>query len=111
MSLRTFAVGISASAVLFCVLPALAQTNAASPSPAPSASPTSSPTPGPAYGKLKWRAVGPAASGGRIAAVAGSATNTNLYYAGTAGGGVWKTTNGGQTWQAVFADQKVSAIG
>jgi photosystem II stability/assembly factor-like uncharacterized protein len=51
---------------------------------------------------MDWRAVGPAASGGRIAGVAGSATDPNLYYVGTAGGGVWKTANGGQTWDPVF---------
>jgi photosystem II stability/assembly factor-like uncharacterized protein len=104
-----------AAFVLFTT-PALAQTKPAeppapTPKPAATASPTPTPTPGPPYAKMNWRAVGPAASGGRIAAVAGSATDANLYYAGTAGGGVWKTTNGGQTWQAVFEGQKVSAIG
>ena len=60
---------------------------------------------------MKWREVGPAASGGRVAAVAGSATDPNLYYIGAAGGGVWKSENGGQTWDPVFDDQDVQAIG
>ncbi|MBV9272173.1 MAG: hypothetical protein JO165_13850, partial [Candidatus Eremiobacteraeota bacterium] len=79
--------------------------------PSPTASPTASPTPGPAYGNLQWREVGPATAGGRVAAVAGSATDPQLYYVGAAGGGVWKSANGGQTWDAVFSKQKVSAIG
>jgi photosystem II stability/assembly factor-like uncharacterized protein len=80
-----------------------------SPSPSPSASPT--PTPGPAWSNMTWREIGPAAAGGRVAAVAGSATDPKLYYVGSAGGGVWKSENSGQTWDAVFAGQDVSAIG
>jgi len=55
--------------------------------------------------------VGPAISGGRVAAVVGSARNPLLYYVGAAGGGVWKTHNGGATWQPVFDKQGVSSIG
>ncbi len=77
----------------------------------PPAAATPKPTPGAAFQKMHWRAVGPAASGGRIAAVAGSATDPNLYYVGTAGGGVWKTVNGGQSWEPVFEKERVSAIG
>jgi len=98
MSLRILALA------LCCTGPLLMPAHAA-------AQATPKPTPAPAFQKMHWRAVGPAASGGRIAAVAGSASDPNLYYVGTAGGGVWKTTNGGQTWQAVFEDQHVSAIG
>ena len=39
------------------------------------------------------------------------AQNDQLYYLGTAGGGVWKSENGGATWQPVFEKQGVSAIG
>ena len=63
------------------------------------------------YAHLQWRSIGPAVSGGRVPAVAGSATNPKLYYIGTAGGGVWKTENGGATWTPVFDKQPVSAIG
>ncbi len=51
---------------------------------------------------LKWRSVGPAISGGRIAGVAGTPQNDQLYYVGSAGGGVWRSTNGGATWEPVF---------
>lgn len=55
--------------------------------------------------------MGPATAGGRVAAVAGSATDPNLYYVGSAGGGVWKSDNGGQTWDPVFEKEPVAAIG
>jgi len=79
--------------------------------PTPKASPKPSPTPSTPYAALKWRETGPAASGGRIAAVAGSDTDPNLYYIGAAGGGVWKSENGGQTWSSVFDDQDTQSIG
>ena len=63
------------------------------------------------YGNLKWRSVGPAVAGGRVPAVAGIDSDPNLYYIGAAGGGVWKTDNGGATWSPVFEKQDVSAIG
>jgi photosystem II stability/assembly factor-like uncharacterized protein len=63
------------------------------------------------YGNLKWRSVGPAVAGGRVPAVAGIDSDPNVYYIGAAGGGVWKTDNGGATWTPVFAKQDVSAIG
>ncbi len=63
------------------------------------------------FGDLTMRVVGPAVAGGRIAAVAGTAQNDKLYYLGTAGGGVWRSQNGGATWSPVFDQQDVSAIG
>ncbi len=65
----------------------------------------------PAYANLKWRSVGPAVGGGRVAAVAGTASDASLYYIGAAGGGVWKTDNGGATWTPVFEKEPVAAIG
>ncbi len=63
------------------------------------------------YAHLHWRSVGPAIAGGRVAAVAGTAQDASLYYIGSAGGGVWKTENGGATWSAVFEKEPVAAIG
>jgi photosystem II stability/assembly factor-like uncharacterized protein len=63
------------------------------------------------YANLKWREIGPALPGGRVAAVAGTPQNDKLYYLGSAGGGVWKSENGGATWEPVFDKQAVSAIG
>ena len=60
---------------------------------------------------MEWREIGPATAGGRVAAVAGTAENAKLYYVGAAGGGVWKSSNSGQTWDAVFSKQPVASIG
>lgn len=51
-----------------------------------------------AISSLKWREVGPY-RGGRSVAAAGSAARPNEYWMGTTGGGVFKTTDGGDTWQ------------
>jgi len=47
---------------------------------------------------VKWRSIGPY-RGGRVATVTGVDAQPNVYYFGGVGGGVWKTTNGGVTWQ------------
>jgi photosystem II stability/assembly factor-like uncharacterized protein len=47
---------------------------------------------------MKWREVGPY-RGGRSSAVEGIANQPDVYYFGASGGGVWKTTDGGQTWK------------
>ncbi len=106
-------------ALAFAPLAARAQ---ATPTPAPrpastgepkpqAPSPSPSPTPGPPFSNMNWREIGPALPGGRVAAVAGSQRDVNLYYLGAAGGGVWKSTDGAETWSPVFEKQKVSAIG
>jgi photosystem II stability/assembly factor-like uncharacterized protein len=80
-------------------------------SPAPSPTPTLTPTPGPAFANIHWREIGPATAGGRVTSVAGSATDPKLYFVGAAGGGVWKSANGGQTWDPVFEKEGAAAIG
>ena len=50
-----------------------------------------------AFNALKWREIGPY-RGGRSVAVAGSATRVAEFWMGTTGGGVYKTTDGGDTW-------------
>ncbi|MBV9647638.1 MAG: hypothetical protein JO043_09255 [Candidatus Eremiobacteraeota bacterium] len=62
-------------------------------------------------GGLQWRNIGPAGAGGRVAAVAGTDADPLLYYLGAAGGGVFKTTNGGLTWTDSWNAQHVGAIG
>ena len=52
------------------------------------------------YNGMEYRLVGPF-RGGRAGTVSGVATNPNLYYMGTAGGGVWKTTDAGSTWENI----------
>ena len=52
------------------------------------------------YSAIEWRLVGPF-RGGRSGTATGVAGNPNLYYMGTAGGGVWKTTDAGNTWSCI----------
>jgi photosystem II stability/assembly factor-like uncharacterized protein len=66
---------------------------------------------GDALGGLAWRNIGPALAGGRTAAAAGTDADPYLYYFGAAGGGVFKTTNGGLTWDDVWPRDAVGAIG
>ena len=58
---------------------------------------------------MQWRSIGPF-RGGRVTAVAGAA-DPNTYYFGTPGGGVWKTTDGAQTWYPIFDKERVASIG
>src|SRR6185436_9657215 len=60
---------------------------------------------------LKARSIGPAAMSGRVADVTGVESNPDVLYAGAANGGVWKSTNGGLTWDPIFDGQKVASIG
>ena len=52
------------------------------------------------YNSIEWRLVGPF-RGGRAGTVTGVKDNDLLYYMGTAGGGVWKTTDAGSTWECI----------
>ena len=52
------------------------------------------------YRNLKWRNIGPF-RGGRSVAVTGLVDDPLTYYMGTTGGGVWKTTDAGTTWQNI----------
>jgi len=49
---------------------------------------------------VEYREIGPF-RGGRSAAVVGVSGNPDLFYFGATGGGVWKTTNGGETWKNI----------
>src|SRR5438874_13376194 len=60
---------------------------------------------------LKFRNLGPSVGGGRVAAVGGVAGDRSTYYAGAAAGGVWETTDGGDSREAAFKDQPSASIG
>jgi photosystem II stability/assembly factor-like uncharacterized protein len=49
---------------------------------------------------MKYRSVGPN-RGGRVTTVTGVPTQPHTFYMGSTGGGVWKTTDAGHTWQNI----------
>lgn len=59
---------------------------------------------------LTARHIGPAVMSGRITAIDGINTDPRNLYIGTAGGGVWKTTDGGSNFTSVF-DKYCQSIG
>src|SRR5207237_897562 len=59
---------------------------------------------------LEYRSIGPAA-GGRVSRVCGVPGDPLTYYAATAAGGVWKSSDGGTHWKPVFDDQPISSMG
>jgi photosystem II stability/assembly factor-like uncharacterized protein len=65
-----------------------------------------------AFGQIEARAIGPAVMSGRITSIAGNPRNPMVLYVGSAGGGLWKTTNGGTTFRPVFDryDQSIGAV-
>ncbi len=59
---------------------------------------------------LHWRLIG-SFRGGRVSAVAGVPGNPSVYYFGTPGGGIWKTTDAGHVWEPIFDKERVASIG
>ena len=59
---------------------------------------------------MRFRFVGPAV-GNRVASIAGLPGDPDIYYAGAASGGVWKSVNSGTTYKPVFDKQPVQSIG
>jgi photosystem II stability/assembly factor-like uncharacterized protein len=93
-------VQISASFILLCLL--LIQTaNAQQP-----VNPVDPKT----YGGMKWRLIGPF-RGGRSITVTGVPSQPNTFYFGAVAGGVWKTTDAGNSWDPLFEKQTTSSIG
>ncbi|MFO7865857.1 MAG: glycosyl hydrolase [Candidatus Aminicenantes bacterium] len=65
------------------------------------------------YSAMQWRGIGPY-RGGRVTAVAGVPSQQHTYYFGACGGGVWKTEDGGLSWENIsdgyFATGSVGAV-
>ncbi|MGD8322280.1 MAG: hypothetical protein PVJ02_17650 [Gemmatimonadota bacterium] len=93
---------------------ALLLASLAGPSPATAAprvpTPSDTTAPGPLPG-LRWRTIGPAVMGGRISDIAVNEARPSTFWVGTASGGVWRTDDGGTTWQAQFQHQRTASIG
>ncbi|MBK9981566.1 MAG: glycosyl hydrolase [Saprospiraceae bacterium] len=62
--------------------------------------PTFTPVDSSLFRGLEWRNIGPF-RGGRSAAVTGVRGKPSLYYFGSTGGGVWRTKDGGQSWENI----------
>ena len=62
------------------------------------------------FGNLKARQIGPALMSGRITDIESHPTNDRIVYVGAAGGGVWKSSNGGATFKPIF-DENTQCIG
>ena len=60
---------------------------------------------------LRFREVGPAIMGGRVADVAPVESNPSKFYVGLASGGVWLTENNGMSWTPLFDEQPCASIG
>src|SRR5262245_37206296 len=67
--------------------------------------------PADAFSGLKARSIGPAVASGRVMTIAVDPSNKAVIYIGSASGGVWKTVNGGASWQAIFDAQGSFSIG
>jgi len=68
------------------------------------------PVPPSALAGLHWRFVGPFRAGWATVG-AGVPDRPNTYYVGSAGGGVWKTTDAGRTWSGLMQHESSAAIG
>ncbi len=64
------------------------------------------------FGDLRARHIGPALMSGRTTDLELHPTNDRVIYVGTAGGGVWKSNNGGATFNPIFDDycQSIGAV-
>jgi len=59
----------------------------------------------------RLREIGPTVTGGRVDDVEALPGDPATIYVGSATGGLWKSVNGGTTWDALFQHQDVSTIG
>ena len=60
---------------------------------------------------MEPRSIGPAGMSGRVTSIDVVRSNKNIIYAGTASGGLWKSTSQGTLWEPIFDDQDVASIG
>jgi photosystem II stability/assembly factor-like uncharacterized protein len=59
----------------------------------------------------QWELVGPSNVGGRMTSVCCAAKKPNTIWAGAAGGGVWKSDDGGQHWRGLWYSEPTLNIG
>ncbi|MDC8005869.1 DUF3892 domain-containing protein [Aureisphaera galaxeae] len=59
----------------------------------------------------RWHSLGPNNINGRVKSLVIHPTNGNILYAGAANGGIWKTTNGGDSWRHLWKFESTMAVG
>ena len=59
----------------------------------------------------EWTVQGPGNIGARVTRVAVNPDNQDIIYAGYAGGGLWRTKDGGDNWESIFDAQVFNSIG
>ena len=57
------------------------------------------------------RNIGPAGMSGRVTSIDVVLNNTDIIYAGTASGGLWKSESGGIKWAPIFDNELTASIG
>jgi len=62
------------------------------------------------FSEMRWRCIGPF-RGGRTVAISGVPHQPNIFYMAAVNGGVWKTTDFGNTWNPMFDDQPTGSVG
>ena len=63
------------------------------------------------FSQIRGRSIGPAGMSGRVASVDVVTSRPNRIYVGAATGGVWRSVDGGISWEPVFDDQPLLGVG
>src|SRR6266852_5186337 len=62
------------------------------------------------FSEMRWRCIGPF-RGGRTVAITGVPHQPNVFYIAAVNGGVWRTTDTGNTWEPIFDAQDTISVG